>query len=525
MTSAVVTPPDEADAPTSTTAALLAPWIGIVAPARASAQLLHATGGAVALSAVVNALLCAAAVIAVNLGFDLFRGWVIGPNRGNFLGNLWREYHPNGPIGPLEIAFILVAGGVLILPLLGTILYLPGLSAAGRIGEGFARGYRAGVAVLAWLALLIFLFGGLAVFTEFCTRVELLGDHRIWRQILASIYVPGLIWWLVFRVSQSYAAARPACDPHAAPPVCEGCGYGLTVLPTAGRCPECALNVDESLVPGRRRTGSRWQQLPTLLNWVRDALDIFLRPSAFYRSLRVRGDLAPLQAFARWNFVALSVVAWVWGHELFCYERLKNWTVFSPYGATQSNLSIIGLLLLALPLPALLLVIGTGRIWMANGRDATFAGPVVAGTGTVIVALASAGLAFATTQDSDVSVVPLAIGLLAPLVCWLGQRALGGIATAVAFWSGMLPDGRWAEKVVLCESVVMWVFCAWWGLLVTSFTQFNDWLTKLIGQRFSYDVLGIPAEPAAILYGTGLLTLAALLRYRFVFRAIRWANF
>ena len=527
MTSIAATAPVKADVRPSIAAALLAPLAGIVAPAGAARCLQGASGFSLLLTALVYAIACATTIIAINLSFDLLKLWLSGPLPSVSLRSLWLSYHSQGSIGPLELAFLALTGGILLLPVIATLFFLPGLSAAGRLMECLTRGYRAGVAALGWLIVMVLLFGVLLIFAEFRASAELIWNRHIWYQAFSAICIPSLIWWLIARVSRAYSAARPNEDEHVVPPVCEGCGYGLTVIPSAGRCPECALPTDESLLPGRRRPGSRWQQSASLVNWLRDAFDLVLRPGHFYRKVRLRDDVSPLVAFARWNYLAMAIVAWWWGIELFSYQQLSNFSSVSLTDDLEFERNPWTLLLA--PTPVLLLALGLAQflcLFRNISRRSMRLLLVGACSAACPIVFAAWILLISGFSRSELAILPIGIGLLAPLVCWTAQRTIGAIATSVAFWNGTLRDGRWAEKVVLCESVFMWIFCIWWGLLVTSFVVADfDWLTQLIGEQFSFDVLRMPAELAALIYGGAFLGLLALLRYRTVFRAIRWANF
>ncbi len=82
---------------------------------------------------------------------------------------------------------------------------------------------------------------------------------------------------------------------------------------------------------------------------------------------------------------------------------------------------------------------------------------------------------------------------------------------------------RWALKVMAYESAFLWVFCSFWGLLITSFLFFEDWISDALGRQ---PWLGtVPAEVSVIAQGTIGLGAVWLWRYRIAFLTIRWSNF
>ena len=112
----------------------------------------------------------------------------------------------------------------------------------------------------------------------------------------------------------------------------------------------------------------------------------------------------------------------------------------------------------------------------------------------------------------------------AAIGCWIGHRI---IAAAVFTWWALrspLPDGRWAAKVIAYESAFLWVFCTFWGLLVTSFMLFDEWISRSLAPHARWFLLA-PAEFWVVVLGTCGLGAVWLWRYRIAYRAIRWSNF
>jgi len=119
------------------------------------------------------------------------------------------------------------------------------------------------------------------------------------------------------------------------------------------------------------------------------------------------------------------------------------------------------------------------------------------------------------------AIVLTALVLLGLAGCWFGCRLIAAAAVSVWMARQALPDYRWAAKVVVYESVFLWVFCGFWGTLVSSFILFEEWISRLLGlPRFA----GV-GEVLTLFGGTGVLGLWWLIRYHVALRAIRWSNF
>ena len=85
--------------------------------------------------------------------------------------------------------------------------------------------------------------------------------------------------------------------------LCERCGYVLTGLPEAGRCPECGTPVADSI--GTARLPPPWETpdpvtgpSPARRFWATTAR-VILRPRDFYRTFAVRRETPAARRFAR----------------------------------------------------------------------------------------------------------------------------------------------------------------------------------------------------------------------------------
>lgn len=113
------------------------------------------------------------------------------------------------------------------------------------------------------------------------------------------------------------------------------------------------------------------------------------------------------------------------------------------------------------------------------------------------------------------------------LAGWGIKRLVAAMVTTVWFLRRELPDGRWAAKVVAYETTYLGVFCAFNGLLFTSFAISSRWVQRLEELIFGHRIYVFGVPPDALLLWLGNLGLIGLwlLRYRTILRAIRWSNF
>jgi hypothetical protein len=109
--------------------------------------------------------------------------------------------------------------------------------------------------------------------------------------------------------------------------------------------------------------------------------------------------------------------------------------------------------------------------------------------------------------------------------CWLGHRVLAALVFVLWIAHRGLADFRYAAKVVACESVFLWVFCGYWGVLATSFALDPLWLTRLTAYLIVYSPPRGAVENLAILGGTLVLATVWCMRYRAAYAAIRWSNY
>ncbi|MCO6436886.1 MAG: hypothetical protein J5J06_07350 [Phycisphaerae bacterium] len=112
-----------------------------------------------------------------------------------------------------------------------------------------------------------------------------------------------------------------------------------------------------------------------------------------------------------------------------------------------------------------------------------------------------------------------------PLAGWVTHRFVGAVVTAGWMIQGMLDRPHVVSTVHAGETVFLWVFCLYNGVLITSYALFDDWIAKWLGRAAANFFLGTPPEGAVLLVGSGLLILFWMRRYHRCLSAARWANY
>jgi hypothetical protein len=458
---------------------LLAPWLAIFRPAAAARVLVGGTRPAAVAACALGLLSCAAALLFAMAWHDtsVFIAVPSGPSPSSApayrvevqtrsFAQVWDHWHsgPGGWFGDGELTIVLVV--VLGLVLLAGLawLNLPLVHATGPLGAAFERSWRVGVAWLGPLALAMLVCGAVAVQANYDQR-GVTGPRNPRNDpafAMFRVIAPSVVYLLLW-LRRAAGAVQPQ-TAIALPPRCEGCGYDLTHQPADGRCTECGLEMAASLDEGRSRPRDDWHRRHWLRDWVRTLGAVLVRPSGFYRTLKLRTPDAPARRFAAFNYVAIAFLAAVWMLTL-------------------------------------------------------FAAAVCTGNADVIFEAPDAMVAFWAT----VAGCYLVFGVCA---CWFGHRAVGALVFTVWLLKRELADYRWAAKVLAYETAYLWVFCAFWGVMFTSFMAWGMWLSDwwAPGRRAVF-LWGFPLEMLAVFAGTIGLFVIWLWRYRIAYRAIRWSNF
>lgn len=121
--------------------------------------------------------------------------------------------------------------------------------------------------------------------------------------------------------------------------------------------------------------------------------------------------------------------------------------------------------------------------------------------------------------------IPLVGLLLFPILSWIVHRFIGAMAASWWIVHDVLPDSRWGETVIRYESAFLWAFCAFDGLLLTSFFAWGDWMSRMARDFGLSRAFGVPPELLAALLLNGSLCCLWFYRYHIAAKAVRWSNF
>lgn len=448
---------------------LLAPLWGMLRPQAACAYVAAASSAALAISLGLWLLVYGSVCVLLFLCREVGRWKPEFLTWSWALAGTWHDYHIGalgGWFGGLEVLALITMGlGLLVIVWLAW-LHLPFVHRTGSVWSSYARALRASALVVA----------PLAVTTLVCGTIFVVLDHGWYRRGLGLVpgrlnVEPGIglficiavsLWLLVWWLQQAIAGVAVDAALPALPSLCEDCGYDLTHQPAEGRCPECGLAIEASLIVERSRPGSAWAQRKTAASWLTTSRDVLRRPRAFYRRLRLRTPLAAEAGFAVRHYVWLACGGALWGGSM---------VVFFSTG----------------PVPA--------------------------------------------REELNVALVSCGLVLSGVFGCWLGQRTIAALVTSWWLARRALPDTAWAAKIIVYETTFLWVFCAFWGVLIGSYAAYGAWLSQLIGSANLvgylglFFILGMPIEAWAVAAGTLALGVLWLWRYSVAYRAIRWSNF
>lgn len=137
--------------------------------------------------------------------------------------------------------------------------------------------------------------------------------------------------WVLWAMIRAVGAWRPV-PAIARPPMCETCGYNLTMMPLEARCPECGIPVLDSLGPAVR-PGAPWERrrkLGWLSAWRQTALDAVLRPAWLGRQVRVCTRVTDHRQFLPLWFLPLFVIGYLTIAGIIWVDTHRNPFVYEP---------------------------------------------------------------------------------------------------------------------------------------------------------------------------------------------------
>lgn len=433
-------------------------------------------------------------------------GWRI---QRRTLAQVWRDWHAPGRPGHAEAILLASVLTILVGTLLLTWLQLPFVHRAGSVQRSFALAWRAVAAGGGALMIGTLLSGALIVVIG---RLEVFRLLDSWPAPAIGLVVssgPLLSLWYILGVVAAAADRAPAGAPPPPPPRCELCGYDLTRRGLDEVCPECGQSVARSLVAGMRRSQSDWERHPSVGTWLRSSVAVLCSPGDFYERLTVRSpgpaetepDPAPSD---RVHDPASATASLAFGvSNPGTGSRPSCGTTSKPVPLDDGRAQARGFSRLHL------MAIGVGAFFWVIG----------------VSSLGSSSLFFFSERVP----IALVVALVIPLIGWALHRT---IAAVVATWwmvRGSLPDGRWAAKLILYETPFLWLFCAVWGTLITSYIAADEWVSRAIEpvvdpRNFTW-AFGMPPELALPMGLSGALVVLWLFRYQQAGQAVRWSNF
>lgn len=361
--SEVVRAPEAEGAPTQATAlrwgrVMLAPVLDLFRPRAAAACLVSASRPAFAVVLALSLLGYAAVLI----GLMLWEGTLVEAIPRAYLApgstapltyppplelqrrsvaEVWREWHDaafEGWLGPAEATVILVVILGLLALLFLAWLNLPLVHGVGSVWGSYKRAFRASAAIICPVAVLTIASGVPLILRLHASydaaktlRYAPLDEPEIVLFPCLAVSAVLLVLWLAHAIT---GVAPDASRPEL-PPRCEGCGYDLTHQPAEGRCSECGLRLDASLVADLSRPDSRWVREPTSASWAVTCLAVLFGPRAFYRTLRLRTPTTVESRFVAWNFVRIAEGAFVWALIMIILLSRRE------YPPTPSELAIV----------------------------------------------------------------------------------------------------------------------------------------------------------------------------------------
>jgi hypothetical protein len=388
--------------------------------------------------------------------------------RRRTMAQVWSDAHGGRMVSEFEIVGVAAFLGALGALAAYAWLQLPRAHGCGSVLRTYGRCVR-GALALGLPVTLIALFYGWVIINHnhrnlvmnvpgypATAFVLLVVDSELTPAIAGLVIIVVLTW--AGRVIRAAATDDSVLE---LPDRCEGCGYDLTMQPLEGRCPECARPIASSIGATAARQGVGWEARRSPAGFFAAVRSVILRPTEFYRRLRVRTNCNAAERFALLAYALAGAGAVIW---LFTIHAIEFGLEYTIDRVSRMRDDVVGL----------------------------FAGALTIG----------------------------------PLVLYAGHRLGAAVVTTWWLLRGFVPDTRWTWKVICYEAAWLWVYCFFWGAVITTFMFRPRWPIELCY------ALGMPQPwPSGfmavvlVLAGTAGLSFIWILRYERAGRAVRWANY
>lgn len=234
---------------------------------------------------------------------------------------------------------------------------------------------------------------------------------------------------------------------------CERCGYVLAAVPSAERCPECGVPVEESRP--ERRAGLAWQRGASLRSWIRTLAGFARRPVRSYREVRVHTRSLATLTFA--NIAATVVLSLAClGVALLFGDR----PIRMRLGPTVSHTVYDGVTVVILVLNGLIFVFAVPMTWayarwFARHRKP----PMVGGVSWISAALTSTSMLLITAITSALWLVRY---LVTP------TEAFDATDTSAFLWSLAMMLPLLTQLVLLIACAILDAVANRWNRLANS---------------------------------------------------------
>ncbi len=314
----------------STWRVILTPWMYIFRPGRAAETMVNART-----SSFVISYLCGCAVltcvILIAKFFDQIISRLAYGHQLLYLSDLMNAVRDTRNSWVTTSAFsrsvlnsVMICVIAVALNLLLAWLKWPSLLSKDRQTSSFGYAFRCMASSLGFVALLVLIINSIvACYVYIRLSLNPRTPYWLFVYMLDITMLPSLVslCLLLIWVSRAGYHLVSTADTTELPQLCEGCGYDLTHQSSEGKCTECGLALDESLLPEKRRTGCVWE-LPCRAS----ASAFFSTTNAslrnlesFYGALKIRTSVERTKKFVTLHYLLLSIASasWIYFAQMF----------------------------------------------------------------------------------------------------------------------------------------------------------------------------------------------------------------